>query len=121
MSDNKNILAIYALNKHSPAIVFDRPGQLGKILVGMNKMLGEIPLTVKFRTGIKQDKNIAHKFIPRFASEWGVSAMTVSISLYELLSASTLADPFASGNSFTDDPVNSDTPRTPTGATSGTA
>jgi tRNA-dihydrouridine synthase len=40
-------------------------------------MLGEIPLTVKFRTGIKQDKNVAHKFIPRFATEWGISAMTV--------------------------------------------
>ncbi|KAG7571455.1 hypothetical protein FFLO_00638 [Filobasidium floriforme] len=57
--------------------LFDRPGQLGKILVGMNKMLGEIPLTVKFRTGIKQDKNVAHKFIPRFATEWGISAMTL--------------------------------------------
>jgi len=66
------------LTERVSIIVFDRPGQLGKILVGMNKMLGEIPLTVKFRTGIKQDKNIAHKFIPRFASEWGVSAMTVS-------------------------------------------
>jgi hypothetical protein len=60
--------------------VFEKPGQLGKMLVGMNKMLGEIPLTVKFRTGIKQDKNIAHKFVPRFAQEWGVSAMTVSLS-----------------------------------------
>lgn len=61
--------------------MFDRPNHLGKILVGMNKMLGEIPLTVKFRTGIKKDKNIAHNFVPRFATEWGISAMTVSISL----------------------------------------
>lgn len=43
----------------------------------MNKVLGEIPLTVKFRMGISKDELIAHKFIPRFAHEWGVSAMTV--------------------------------------------
>lgn len=43
----------------------------------MNKVLGDIPLTVKFRMGISKDELIAHKFIPRFAHEWGVSAMTV--------------------------------------------
>lgn len=43
----------------------------------MNKVLGDIPLTVKFRMGIAKDELIAHKFIPRFAFDWGVSAMTV--------------------------------------------
>lgn len=57
--------------------VFDSPGKLGKILVGMNRVLGEIPLTVKFRTGIKTGVNTAHKFVPRFATEWGARAMTL--------------------------------------------
>ncbi|KAJ9121268.1 hypothetical protein QFC24_004944 [Naganishia onofrii] len=56
--------------------LFGRPNQLEKILVGMNSVLGDIPLTVKFRMGIAKDELIAHKFIPRFAHEWGVSAMT---------------------------------------------
>ncbi|KAI5450446.1 tRNA-dihydrouridine synthase 3 [Naganishia albida] len=57
--------------------LFNRPNQLEKILVGMNKVLGDIPLTVKFRMGIAKDELIAHKFIPRFAFDWGVSAMTL--------------------------------------------
>ncbi|KAJ9091265.1 hypothetical protein QFC19_009175 [Naganishia cerealis] len=57
--------------------LFGRPNQLEKILVGMNSVLGDIPLTVKFRMGISKDELIAHKFIPRFAHEWGVSAMTL--------------------------------------------
>jgi tRNA-dihydrouridine synthase 3 len=58
-------------------VVLDSAGRLGKILTGMNRVLGDIPLTVKFRTGVKSDKNVAHKLIPRFANEWGISAMTV--------------------------------------------
>jgi tRNA-dihydrouridine synthase 3 len=57
--------------------VLDSAGKLGRILTGMNQVLGDIPLTVKFRTGINS-KNVAHKLIPRFANEWGISAMTVS-------------------------------------------
>lgn len=36
-----------------------------------------VPLTVKFRTGVSSGKNNAHKLIPRFAGEWGASAMTL--------------------------------------------
>lgn len=59
--------------------MLDSVGKLGKILVGMNKALGDIPLTVKLRTGVKDGKNTAHKLMPRVAPEFGVSAMTVSI------------------------------------------
>jgi tRNA-dihydrouridine synthase 3 len=99
-------------------IVMDSQGRLGKILVGMNRALGEsesfslildiecilmtVPLTVKFvclppipspfppttrlwvadadeqRTGVANGKPNAHKLIPKFATEWGASAMTVS-------------------------------------------
>lgn len=44
----------------------------------MNKALGDIPLTVKLRTGVKEGRNNAHKLMPRLASETDIGAMTVS-------------------------------------------
>jgi tRNA-dihydrouridine synthase 3 len=61
-------------------IVLDAPGKLGKILVGMNRALGEIPLTVKLRTGMREKQNNAHKLMPRLGSEWGISATTVCLA-----------------------------------------
>jgi Dihydrouridine synthase (Dus) len=57
--------------------VLDNAGKLGKIVVGMNRALGEIPLTVKIRTGVKEGKNNAHKLMPRLAAEWSASAITL--------------------------------------------
>jgi len=57
-------------------VVIDAPGKLGRIVVGMNKVLGEIPVTVKLRTGVKEGKNTAHKLMPRVA-DWGASCLTV--------------------------------------------
>lgn len=59
--------------------MLDAAGKLGKIIVGMNKALGDVPVTVKLRTGVKDGKNNAHKLMPRLNSEWGAAAMTVSI------------------------------------------
>ena len=42
----------------------------------MNKALGEIPVTVKLRTGVKEGRNTAHKLMPRLSSEWGVGCIT---------------------------------------------
>ena len=62
----------------SPAcIVLDAPAKLSKILIGMNKALGEIPVTVKLRTGVKEGRNTAHKLMPRLAAETGIGAVTV--------------------------------------------
>ena len=58
--------------------VLDAAGKLGKILTGMNRALGEIPLTVKMRTGVKEGRNTVHKLMPRISAEWNVAAMTVS-------------------------------------------
>lgn len=44
----------------------------------MNRALGEVPITIKLRTGVKDGRNTAHKLMPRIASEWGVGCMTVS-------------------------------------------
>lgn len=60
--------------------VLDAPNRLGKILVGMNRTLGEIPLTIKVRTGVKDGKNTAHKLMPKL-DPWGVSAITVGVVL----------------------------------------
>lgn len=54
-------------------------GRLNKfeqIIRGMNSVL-DVPLTVKMRTGIFDNKNIAHTVIPKLR-DWGVSMVTVS-------------------------------------------
>ncbi|KAK7444511.1 tRNA-dihydrouridine synthase 3 [Stygiomarasmius scandens] len=61
----------------SGSALLDAPGKLGRILVGMNKALGEIPVTVKLRTGVKDGKNNAHKLMPRLTAEWGASCLTL--------------------------------------------
>ncbi|KAI9513479.1 zinc finger dihydrouridine synthase [Russula earlei] len=61
----------------SGSALLDAAGKLGKILVGMNRALGEIPLTIKMRTGVKEGRNTAHKLMPRIAAEWNVAAMTL--------------------------------------------
>lgn len=43
----------------------------------MNRALGDIPVTVKLRTGVKEGKNTAHKTMPRLAAEWGAAALSV--------------------------------------------
>lgn len=60
--------------------VLDTPAKLGKIVVGMNRALGEIPVTVKLRTGVKEGRNNAHKLMPRLSSEWGVGCITASVA-----------------------------------------
>ncbi|KAI1792355.1 zinc finger dihydrouridine synthase [Ganoderma leucocontextum] len=61
----------------SGSALLDAAGRLGKIVVGMNKALGEVPVTVKLRTGVKDGRNNAHKLMPRLAPEWGASAITL--------------------------------------------
>ncbi|WRT66828.1 tRNA-dihydrouridine(47) synthase [NAD(P)(+)] [Kwoniella shivajii] len=64
-------------NQGAGSALMDAPGRLAKILVGMNRALGDIPLTVKFRTGIANGKPNAHKLIPKFATQWGAGALTI--------------------------------------------
>ncbi|WWC69769.1 uncharacterized protein I206_103712 [Kwoniella pini CBS 10737] len=64
-------------NQGAGSALMEAPGRLAKILVGMNRALGDIPLTVKFRTGISNNKPNAHKLIPKFATQWGAGALTI--------------------------------------------
>ena len=73
---------VYPILTNRVPLVLNAPGKLGKILIGMNKALGEVPLTVKLRTGVKDGRNTAHKLMPRIASDWGVGCMTVSNICY---------------------------------------
>ena len=57
--------------------MLDAPAKLGKIVVGMNKALGEIPVTVKLRTGVKDGRNTAHKTMPRLSAEWHAGCISV--------------------------------------------
>ncbi|TBU59815.1 zinc finger dihydrouridine synthase [Dichomitus squalens] len=61
----------------SGSALLDAAGRLGKIVVGMSKALGDIPVTVKLRTGVKDGRNTAHKLMPRLGPEWDVSAITL--------------------------------------------
>ncbi|KAJ6483336.1 hypothetical protein C8R45DRAFT_1001123 [Mycena sanguinolenta] len=61
----------------SGSALLDNVNRLGKIVVGMNRALGDIPVTVKLRTGVKDGKNTAHKLMPRLASEFGAGCITL--------------------------------------------
>ncbi|KAF8635621.1 hypothetical protein AX15_000260 [Amanita polypyramis BW_CC] len=61
----------------SGSALLDAPGKLGKILIGMNKALGEIPVTAKLRAGVKDGRNTAHKLMPRLSTEFGASCVTL--------------------------------------------
>ncbi|KIJ58427.1 hypothetical protein HYDPIDRAFT_102661 [Hydnomerulius pinastri MD-312] len=61
----------------SGSALLDAPAKLGKIIAGMSRALGEIPVTVKLRTGVKDGRNTSHKLMPRLSSEWGVGCITL--------------------------------------------
>ncbi|XP_060771453.1 tRNA-dihydrouridine(47) synthase [NAD(P)(+)]-like [Neoarius graeffei] len=52
-----------------------RTKKFEQIVRGMNSVL-DVPLTVKIRTGVQQNCNIAHKLIPEL-KKWGVSMITL--------------------------------------------
>ncbi|KAF7982827.1 hypothetical protein HWV62_25776 [Athelia sp. TMB] len=61
----------------SGSALLDSAGKLGKMIIGMNKVLGEIPVTVKLRTGVKDGRNTAHKLMPRLSPEFGAGCITL--------------------------------------------
>ncbi|KAG2034442.1 zinc finger dihydrouridine synthase [Suillus americanus] len=61
----------------SGSALLDAPAKLGKIVTGMSRALGEIPVTIKLRTGVKDGRNNAHKIMPRAATEWGIGCITL--------------------------------------------
>jgi tRNA-dihydrouridine synthase 3 len=64
-------------NKGAGSALMDHAGRLGKILRGMSAVLGEIPVTIKMRTGTSNKVNTAHKLFARVQTEFGVGAATL--------------------------------------------
>ncbi|KAJ7451979.1 zinc finger dihydrouridine synthase [Mycena latifolia] len=60
----------------SGSALLDNPNRLSKIVRGMSRALGSVPVTVKLRTGVKDGKNVAHKIMPRLVEE-GMGAVTL--------------------------------------------
>ena len=56
--------------------MMDRPKKLEQVVKGMIAVT-DLPITAKIRTGIYEDKLIAHKLVPKLR-DWGVALTTVS-------------------------------------------
>ncbi|QRV83108.1 tRNA-dihydrouridine synthase 1 [Ceratobasidium sp. AG-Ba] len=63
-------------NTGAGSALLENHNKLGRILIGMSRALGEVPLTIKVRTGIKEGRNTTHKLMPRL-SRWGVNAFSI--------------------------------------------
>lgn len=57
--------------------LMDTPGRAMKIIKGMNAVSGEIPVTIKMRTGTKENKPTAHNLVQRLMEEEQVAAFTL--------------------------------------------
>lgn len=66
-------------NKGAGSALLQHAAKLGKSLVGMSRVLGETPLTIKIRTGVssKPEERVAHKLAKRVQTEWGCGALTL--------------------------------------------
>lgn len=63
-------------NKGAGSALLDHANKLGRIVRGMSAALGEIPLTIKLRTGTSA-KQTTHKIFARAQTEWGAGAVTL--------------------------------------------
>ncbi|KAH8917066.1 Dus-domain-containing protein, partial [Atractiella rhizophila] len=64
--------------KGAGSALLEHPTRLGKCLMSMNKALGDVPLTLKMRTGVKDSVRVAHKLMLRSQSEeWGPQVITL--------------------------------------------
>lgn len=57
--------------------LMEQPSKLSRILKGMNYCSGEIPVTVKIRTGTKDNKNTAKSLMERLLDENDIAAITL--------------------------------------------
>ncbi|PWN48597.1 FMN-linked oxidoreductase [Violaceomyces palustris] len=63
-------------NKGAGSALLDHASKLSRIMRGMNAVLGDVPLTIKLRTGTTA-KQTTHKLFARLQTEWGASATTL--------------------------------------------
>ena len=53
-----------------------RSGRFEQVVRSM-KSITDVPVTVKMRTGLQEERNTAHLLLPKL-KDWGVSMITVS-------------------------------------------
>lgn len=57
--------------------LLDQPPRLLRLVKAMNASSGDIPVTIKIRTGVKENKNTAKQLVDRVLSETQVAAITL--------------------------------------------
>lgn len=57
--------------------LMDSPGRAMRIIKGMNAVSGDMPVTIKMRTGTKETKNTAHSLITKLMEEQQVGSFTL--------------------------------------------
>ena len=67
---------MFLLLKGEGSAMMGRPGKLEQVVRGMTSVT-DFPITAKIRTGIFEDKFIAHNLVPKLRN-WGISLTTVS-------------------------------------------
>ncbi|UZJ57514.1 hypothetical protein CBS101457_006834 [Exobasidium rhododendri] len=63
-------------NRGAGSALLDHANKLGKIVRGMSAVTGDIPITIKLRTGTSNTLT-THKFFPRIKTDWNASAVTL--------------------------------------------
>lgn len=64
-------------NKGAGSALLDHPAKLGRIVRGMAAVSGDIPITIKLRTGTSSSSPNTLKFFPRIKTDWNASAVTL--------------------------------------------
>lgn len=63
-------------NKGAGSALLDHHARLGRIVRGMNAVSGEVPITVKLRTGTSSQQT-THRMFPKLNADWGAGAATL--------------------------------------------
>ena len=58
--------------------MMSRTNKLERCVRSVSAIMSDLPLTLKLRTGVKSQKPIAHKLIPKL-QDWGIQMVTVSV------------------------------------------
>ncbi|KAJ7071887.1 hypothetical protein B0H15DRAFT_965755 [Mycena belliarum] len=61
--------------------LLDNANRLVKIVRGMSRALGAVPVTVKLCTGVKDGRNTAHKLMPWLGPEFGADSSVASVRM----------------------------------------
>lgn len=63
-------------NRGAGSALLDHASKLGRIVRGMAAVSGDVPITIKLRTGTTNTPT-THKLFPRIKTDWGASAVTL--------------------------------------------